>query len=181
LCRARSRARAMAHSLASIAPALLVAGIGLLIVAALHDLAARTIPDELTAAIATIGILLRLHHGDFIGAIIAAGVMFGVTLLLWQRGWMGGGDVKLLTAIALLLAPAQLPGAIVAIGIAGALLALPYLALRGLIRRPAVTAHRHLLLRAWRAERFRLRKGGPLPYGVAIALGTLAGLAGAGA
>jgi prepilin peptidase CpaA len=171
----------MANSLASIAPALLVAGIGLLIVAALHDLAARTIPDELSAAIATIGILLRLHHGDFPGAVTAAGVMFGVTLLLWQRGWMGGGDVKLLTAVALLLAPAQLPGAIMAIGIAGAFLALPYLTLRGVLRRPAASGRRHLVFRACRAERFRLRRGGPLPYGVAIALGTLAGLAGAGA
>jgi prepilin peptidase CpaA len=69
-------------------------------------------------------------------------------------------------------------GAIAAIGLTGGVLALPYLMCRRRIAPPAPVRPSLLAARAWRAERFRLRRGGPVPYGVAIAVGTAFGLFG---
>jgi prepilin peptidase CpaA len=89
---------------------------------------------------------------------------------------MGGGDVKLLIAIAFLLPPADIPPALAAIAIAGGVLALLFLALRPRLRhhrlRPAGRSA-SLVRRAWAAELWRIRRGGPLPYAVAISAGTL--------
>lgn len=171
----------MDGSLALLPPVLIVSGIALLIAAALHDVAARTIPNAMPAAIACIGVLLRLHDGTFPQAASIAALVFAVALVLWLRRWMGGGDVKLLGAVALLLPPERLLPALMVIAIAGAVLALPYIVLRGAARIAPASRADHLMLRVFRAERHRLRRGGPLPYGVAIAIGTLAGLAGAAA
>lgn len=57
---------------------------------------------------------------------------------------------------------------------AGGALALGYLALRRLLRGPAGKARGGgLLRRLLRRERRRILRGGPLPYGVAIAAGGL--------
>ena len=172
----------MDGSLALLPPVLVVSGIALLIAAALHDLAARTIPNAMPAAIACIGMLLRLHDGTFLHAASIAVFVFSVAVILWLRRWMGGGDVKLLGAIALLLPPDRLLPAVMVIAIAGALLALPYIVLRGAARLRPPPARIACSSACSRAERHRLRRGGPLPYGVAIAIGTRArGSAGAGA
>ena len=85
---------------------------------------------------------------------------------------MGGGDVKLLGAVALVVPAAAIPSFILTVAIAGGLLALAYLLARALLPAsgtPAVAAS--LAARVWRAERWRIRRGGPLPYAVAIAAG----------
>ena len=67
-----------------------------------------------------VGAVITSASGDIIGegwheafggphaevaALSAAGIVFGVALVCWLRGWMGGGDVKLLGACALLVPP----------------------------------------------------------------------------
>lgn len=145
----------------------------LLTYAALHDIAARTIPNGIPAALATLGVAMRLHDGNLPPALVAAVLLTGVAGLCWLRHWLGGGDLKLLIALALLLPPAHVLPAIVTVAWCGTALALPYLALRR--RLPAPSPHRPtgLPARVWRVERFRLRRGGPLPYAVAIAAGGL--------
>ncbi len=90
---------------------------------------------------------------------------------------MGGGDVKLLAAAALLLPPRLVPGYVLAVALAGGVLGLLYLGLGALLRRraPRATPRRPatLLRRALRAEAWRIRRRGPLPYGCAIAAGAL--------
>jgi len=57
-------------------------------------------------------------------------------------------------------------------GLAGGLLAVLYLLAQNLV--PAASPSPvplSLLARVWRAERWRIRRGGPLPYAVAIAAG----------
>jgi prepilin peptidase CpaA len=157
---------------------LVASSLALLGVAAWHDAIARTIPNGIPATLALIAVLPLLHAQAAWHGLLAGGLVFGVALLLWRLGWLGGGDAKLLGAIGLLVAPDRIGGTVTMIALAGGLLTLPYLACRGRIARPAPVRPSGLVARALRAERFRLRRGGPLPYAIAIAIGTTFGLLG---
>ena len=125
--------------------------------AAVVDVIRYEIPDTASIVVlalatvfgvATPGFNWLLHGG---GA--AAMVAFG--LLAFARGWLGGGDIKLMTAIAAWTGITGLPLMFVAVSVAGGGLALVYGLGRRLARHGvAVEAHR-------------------LPYAVAIAVGTL--------
>jgi prepilin peptidase CpaA len=65
------------------------------------------------------------------------------------------------------------PSMIMAITMAGGVLALIYLVARRRLRRPGHGKPDGLLARALRVEQWRLRRGGPLPYAVAIACGVV--------
>jgi prepilin peptidase CpaA len=161
--------------LALLAAALVMLG------AAGHDLVARTIPDALVGAAALIGLLLRVGAGDLGWALTAAALVFAAAALAWRFGALGGGDVKLLGAAALLVPPAAVPALVLAVALAGGVVAAIYLVLRPLLRlsglRPAATPGLSLPARALRAEAWRIRRGASLPYAVAIAAGTLGTLA----
>jgi len=152
--------------LTSLAAALLAA-------AALHDVAARTIPNRLALGVAIVGVALRLETGDLATGVAAATLVFAAGVLAWRLGALGGGDVKLLAAAALLPPPPLVPDLLVAVALCGGLLALLVLALRPLMPRAAGPRPRGLLARVLRAEAWRLRRRGPLPYAVAIAGGAL--------
>ncbi len=109
--------------------------------------------------------------GDLKGALLASLAVFLVAALCWRRGWIGGGDVKLLGAAALLVPPFQVPLMVGFVAFAGGLLALPYLATRGRLHVRNSARPIGLAARVLRAECWRLRRGGPLPYAVAIAAG----------
>jgi prepilin peptidase CpaA len=153
-----------------------LAGAGLLVFAALHDIAARTIPNLVSAALAILGILLRAADGQLLSAVVLGAVVFCVSTACWLRGWMGGGDVKLFTAAALFVAPATVGQMVVATALFGGLVSLVYLVARLAARHVALRrgpAPSSFLSRVLRAEHWRLLRGSPLPYGSAIAAGTL--------
>lgn len=148
----------------------------LLLAAALRDIASRAIPNMLALAIAVIGTLLRIRAHDLPASLVAAALLFLLAAFCWRRGWMGGGDVKLLAASALLLPPRLVPGYVLAVTLAGGALGLLYLAMGAVLRRRARVTNRRpatFVRRALRAEAWRIRRGGPLPYGCAIAAGAL--------
>jgi len=147
---------------------------GLLVVAATHDLAARTIPNALPAALAGGGLLLQFGSGDMLLSLAVAALVFFLASLCWLMGWLGGGDVKLLGAAALAVPVAFTPALMLNIGLAGGALALLYLVAAR--RVPLATASApavSLAARVWRTECWRISRGGPLPYGVAIAAGSV--------
>jgi prepilin peptidase CpaA len=154
------------------APILVAAAISFLVLASLNDIARRIIPDTICLALAGIGILLRLGDGHIFGAVLAAIIVFILSMACCLKGWMGGGDVKLLSASVLLVPPSQVFTCIFCIGIAGGMLALLYIVLRRLVPRPGPRPA-SLIARACRVEAFRIRRGGPLPYGVGIAAGAI--------
>src|SRR3984893_10313711 len=86
--------------------AVLVVAVGILTLIAYGDVRMRRIPNALSLAIATLGLAhLALAH-DVVAAsytVAAATVTFAVTLLLFWRGVIGGGDAKLLAAVVLLI------------------------------------------------------------------------------
>ena len=153
-----------------------VAGLAMLLVAALHDILARTVPNQLAIAIAAAGLVSQVGL-EFAGtghlgwSLLAALIVFVLAALLWRRGLMGGGDVKLLAAAALLMPPLLVPSMLAAVSLAGGLLAFVYLSARHRLPRSAPGRPVRFLARALRVERWRLRRGGPLPYAVAIAGG----------
>ncbi len=154
----------------------------MLVVAALHDIVARTVPNGIAVAIAAAGVVAQatlslMGAGQLLISLPAAIAVFFLAALLWRRGLMGGGDVKLFGASALLVPPVLVPSMIMCATLAGGVLALIYLVAR---RRPSERLARPdcgrplgLFARALRVERWRLRRGGPLPYAVAIAGGVV--------
>jgi prepilin peptidase CpaA len=137
-----------------------------------HDIATRTLPDGIAITIAVVGLAWQVISGDPLWSLAAAALVFVGAALIWYLGALGGGDVKLLAACALLPSPAAVPVLLVMTALAGGLLALIYLAAR---RVAPVMAQRpnRLPARIWRAEAWRMRRGGPLPYALPISFGTL--------
>jgi prepilin peptidase CpaA len=89
-------------------------------------------------------------------AALCAAAVFGAGALLFSRGLMGGGDVKLLTAATLWAGPALTPELLIVTAVLGGLLAL------ALFAPPALRA---VFAPAPTAAAMRM----PVPYGVAIA------------
>ena len=154
--------------------------LGLLAFAAWRDVATRTMPDGVSVALAVLGLALRCAEGwqaVALSTAVAAGLFF-VLFLCHARGMIGGADVKLLTALALGLSPLGAYQLIAATTLTGGVLAVLYLVLaRALASAPSPSSS----LPPWRrsfapfrvaaVELWRIRRRGPLPYGVAIAIG----------
>jgi len=159
-----------------------------LLFATAHDVAVRTVPNLLSAIVAAAGLGLNALDAQLGPALFCGGLVFAGCWYCWRRGWIGGGDVKLLSASAMLVPPASVPELVLATAIAGGALALFYLGLERLLPRgttsqqirPQPTGPRHtgprrtgLLGRIWRAERRRIRRRLSLPYACAISAGVL--------
>ncbi|HUZ63722.1 MAG TPA: A24 family peptidase [Acetobacteraceae bacterium] len=164
----------MAQNVAPLlAPPLLIASVAVLLAAALHDVAARTVPNWMPLALAGLGATLRLASGQLPQALAVSGAVFVVATLCWRCGFLGGGDVKLLGAGALVVPPGAVGGFLLLTSLAGGVLALGYLALAPLLPHPATARPALLAARVLRAEQYRIRRRFPLPYAVAIAAGAL--------
>lgn len=103
--------------------ALLAALATALLIAALTDLRARHIGNRLTAAVALAAPLWWLASGltpqDMALQVALAGATLGVASLLFAIGQMGGGDVKLLSALALWFSPAPFLQMIILMAVLG--------------------------------------------------------------
>ncbi len=151
---------------------------GLLIYGAIHDVVGRTIPNRIALLIALIGLLQAARGHTLLASALVSAAIFAAGFLAYRQGLLGGGDVKLLAATSLLISPWRVPLQLEAIAIAGGLLAILYLLAGTLVPAPAPARPPHRLGRALRVEMWRIRRRGPLPYGVAIAFGTVTLLAG---
>lgn len=145
----------------------------LLLGAAVHDVATRTVPNMVPLVILLAGAVLRVLQGGLELGLLAAAIVFLVTAFCWRRGWMGGADVKLATASALVVPPGLVPSLALAISMAGGALILIYLAMRPLVGRPKPGRPVGFVARIWRVERRRIRRLESLPYASAIAAGAL--------
>jgi prepilin peptidase CpaA len=138
------------------------------------DIAARVISNKVCLLLAALAIV-RLPFGEppqqLLALVYVAAVLFLLLLILHGRGYVGGGDVKLLTALAVGLTPIQLLYLLTATALAGGVLASVHLAMR-LLPYPSLPPLRSSLVRRiYAIERWRNLRRAPLPYGVAIACG----------
>ena len=159
---------------------LLCAAATSLMVAAAHDVAVRTVPNRVSLIVAVAGIGMHALDGQLAPALFGGGLVFAGCWFCWRSGWIGGGDVKLLSACALLVPPDLVPELVLATAIAGAVLALLYLALARLLPTRATPQPKGLMRRVWRAEQRRIRRRLSLPYACAISAGVLLTMASSG-
>ena len=129
----------------------------LLVAAAVGDWRRFIIPNRLCLAVAALALPYWLTAGESLwpGLALQAALALGVFVffaLLFALGAMGGGDVKLIAALALWLPLQPFVQALLVTALAGGVLTLALVA----------------------AHRLRRREGNPeIPYGVAIAFGGL--------
>lgn len=159
-------------------PYLLATGACFALAGAVCDLRWRRIPNRLTGAAFLAGVIVStLLSGlrgllDSLAAALLAGGIFAIMFFL---GGMGGGDVKLMAAIAAFGGLARLPALLLATALAGGGLALAVVLYRGAL---GATTRRML---GWAIpHRSELNLDSDvatqplfIPYGVAIALGSL--------
>jgi prepilin peptidase CpaA len=167
----------VASAISAAQPAALAVVAVLLLIAALSDIATRTIPDRAALGVAAIGVAIRLADHSAVAALAASAAVFLLGALCWRFGWLGGGDVKLLAACAWLVPPVMVPQLVLLTALAGGVLACLYLVLSCVARAahtPAgVSRSRSLFGRIGRVEWWRIRRRAALPYGCAIAVATL--------
>jgi prepilin peptidase CpaA len=144
-----------------------------LLFAAAHDVAVRTVPNTVSLIVAAAGLTLHALDGQLLASLFNGALVFAGTWYCWRRGWIGGGDVKLLSASVLLVPPASVPELILSTALSGGILALFYLGLARVLPYRAIPRPAGLLPRLWRTEQRRIRRGLPLPYCCAIAAGVL--------
>jgi prepilin peptidase CpaA len=158
------------------------------LVAAVSDLRTRRIPNVLTVGAFLVALAIRatMGGGAVVDGLAAAGIAFAIALPVFALGGLGGGDVKLLTAVGAFLGMEPLWGALfVTILVGGAMaiasvlrqgrvketLANLYIIIRGLGRKESYTG--------WKGEAgdapLTIRSAGVVtrPFGVAIAAGAI--------
>ncbi|MDQ2105962.1 prepilin peptidase [Azospirillum isscasi] len=154
--------------------------------AAADDLCRRTIPDTASILLAALGLTVPPLQGAPFPwvTLAAAAALFLVLCVLHGRGWLGGGDVKLASAILLLVGVERAVPFATATALAGGALSLLYLAgwlalrktrpARRLLRRfGGRSGAARLPARLLAAEAHRVATRHSVPYGVALAAGGL--------
>jgi prepilin peptidase CpaA len=144
----------------------------LLLYVATIDVATRLISNEICLALALLGIASQLAMPMQIAqSLMVAAILFLLLLLLHMRGWIGGGDVKLLVALAIGLPLTGVVQLLAITALAGGVLALVHLTMRLLPYPGLAPAGSSFVRRVYAIERWRHLRHAPLPYGVAIACG----------
>lgn len=135
-----------------------------LLAAAGFDLWRFEIPDTLTVLIiiGAVAFGLGTPGFDWPGHALAGGIMFALGLFAFARGWLGGGDVKLMTGCACWASLSTLLDQMAMIALAGGALGLLLIALRRGLKAAGITDDH--------APRL-LSVGAHLPYAVGIAGG----------
>ncbi|MBP2427642.1 prepilin peptidase CpaA [Bradyrhizobium sp. USDA 4524] len=155
-----------------IVPIASVLEILLLLYVATIDIATRLISNEICLILAFLGIIGQLLTPmQLAQSLIVAAILFLVLLIIYQRGMIGGGDVKLIVALAIGLPPTSVIQLLTATALAGGVLAALHLMMRRLPQPRLAPAGSSLIRRVYAVERWRHLRHAPLPYGVAIACG----------
>lgn len=133
--------------------------------AAVGDLRSFRIPNKLVLLVVGFYpayLLASPQPVDWLAGLITAAVVFFVGFFAFSRGLIGGGDVKLLSAVALWAGPQQVfPILLLTLG-SGGILALVFLVHAMVQARARVNGSAMTMGNALSA---------PVPYGIAIAIG----------
>ena len=154
--------------------------IALLALAAVLDLRTRRIPNALTVSGLMVALVLRSTIGPsaVVAGLQSAGIALLIVLPLFMLGALGGGDLKLLVAVAAFMDPIQFIFALLATAIVGGVLAVGQSIRKGAIRPlifNTVGLASHIISRGRMGHRSTVNTPGAVtvPYGLAIAAGSL--------
>jgi prepilin peptidase CpaA len=152
--------------------AALIGFAALMMIAAFEDLRRLVIPNVLPLSLCVLWPLYIAPTASLVGAAGAVGcaaIVFAAGALCFSRGYLGGGDVKLLTAATLWAGPGLTPSLLLATGVLGGALALTllippcaHLATLARVKLGAVTDRQP-----------SPQMTTPVPYGIAIAAAAL--------
>jgi len=160
----------------------LICALGFASVGALNDIRSGRIPNWLTYTSLAAALVVRGAIAGWPGlrsGLQGVALAGGLFLLLFLLGGMGGGDVKLMAAVAGWAGTAQVAALLIASALAGGILALGYVVLGKRIRRTVLNMlelTRHYLSSGVRPHpilNIQDSASMRIPYGLAIALGTL--------
>ena len=157
-----------------IAFAVLAVQILLLLYVAAVDIATRLIHNETCLILALLGIAGQFAFAGpthVAESLAAATILFLLLIVVYQQGWIGGGDVKLLVALAIGLPLIGVVQLLTVTALAGTVLAAAHLMMRLLPHPRPAPAGSPLGHRVYAVERWRNLRQAPLPYGAAIACG----------
>ncbi len=110
---------------------ILVLGIAIFALVAYGDVRRRRIPNALAVAIGALGLVRMILAGDpsaFLHTLAAGAAVFAAAFLLFWRGLVGGGDVKLLTAASLLVGYHDLLSFLLLMSLSGAVVSIAVVA-----------------------------------------------------
>ena len=110
----------------------LLGGASLALVAVWTDVRCREVPNWIVSALVALWLVAVFFAPDTLGGAPLAGLACGLIALafgmaLFALGWLGGGDGKLLSALALWLGPSDIGLALLATAALGLLLTVPTL------------------------------------------------------
>jgi prepilin peptidase CpaA len=161
---------------------LLICALIVAIVGAVKDLRGRRIPNLLTYSGLLSGLAVRLAvsgwpalKGGAVGVLLAGGIFF----VLFALGSVGGGDVKLMAAVGAWAGVAQVVTILLAASIFGGVMAAICVLSRKQVRQTILNTveliRHHLTSGLQPHPALNVRQAGSLriPYGLAIAMGTL--------
>jgi len=168
-----------------------LSAVGLVLTVALgatFDIGTRRIPNFITVGGLAVALVLRLSIGGvdaLVGGLLGALLAFLLTFPLFMLKGMGGGDVKLLTAVGAFLGPYGTFVALLATALVGGVLAIVVSLRRrrlGESLAGTFTVMRGMVLRAISSGKVQTvptletRDAVTVPYGVAIAAGAVIAL-----
>ena len=160
----------------------LIGAVPLAVIGAASDVRTKKIPNWLTYSGLLSALLFRFALAGWaalergLAAVLVAG---GIFFLLFLLGGMGGGDVKLMASVAAWAGSSQVKAVLIAAAIAGGVLAIAYIVLGGRIRKTLFNVfeiighHVTSGLRPHPSLNIRQGTATRVPYGLAIAMGTL--------
>lgn len=152
------------------------------VIASVYDVKSRRVPNLLTgpSVLVAIGLHAALQGTRGVVDSLEAGLICGLLFLIfYAAGGMGAGDVKLMAAAGCFAGTAHVVYLLVFTVLAGGVMALVLAVMRGRLRETVfnvgtiVSHHLHSGLQPHPEINVRNRSTLRLPYGVAIAVGSL--------
>jgi prepilin peptidase CpaA len=151
---------------------------------AVSDLRLRIIPDRVSLLVATSGLTLAftLRPADVYASLSAFALVFTALCGIAYYDLVGGGDVKLISAVSLLVPSDDVFVLLLEIALAGGLLSCTYLLARSQLKRAFLPPREGLVAtqlpwptapRGVRQEAARIIAGEPMPYAFAILAGVV--------
>ncbi len=153
-----------------IAALFLYGAILLLLAAAVWDAITMTIPNYLVLAVAALWVASLTVNFDLSGILfdlLAGLIVFVVCFVLFALGWLGGGDAKLAPGAVLWAGYDGFLEFVVAMTLAGGVLAIALLLGRAGLRAAGAAQDRLPVI---------LQRASPVPYGIASSAGAILGI-----